>query len=246
MNISEQDLYLIEKKHQGDLSADEEQLYANKLKQDTNFALFEKEFIQLKQGIRSSKLKAITKRLQTLESKQPTTAAIDSEPEDDDQIKAGIRYAKKKALMGRLQELEKRPNRVVPIKNRSYMLPLAIAASILLIGVLTWQWIYTPTTSKTSNYFAHLNRDSANLSDGKTAGERAYDQQEYAKAWPLLVEEIKAPNDSLNMLYAGVAALGAGQPEKAITLLENHCGFRGVDLLSFNHSMVFGPWIFRK
>ena len=45
MNISEQDLFLIEKKHQGNLSAEEEELYAKKLKQDPNFALFEEEFV---------------------------------------------------------------------------------------------------------------------------------------------------------------------------------------------------------
>lgn len=105
-------------------------------------------------------------------------------------------------------------------KIRPMYLYLAAAASVLILLWLSplarlWQG-----SDPYAAYFAHLSRDNANLSLKTEDGSTAYDHQDYRKALPLLLEEVAAGGDSLNLIYAGVAAIGSGQAERAIPILE--------------------------
>jgi tetratricopeptide (TPR) repeat protein len=69
-------------------------------------------------------------------------------------------------------------------------------------------------------YFRHLPSENFHLGSEETLEERAlaaYEARDYAKALPLLLETVEMGGDSLNLLYAGVAALGLGDGEKAIS-----------------------------
>lgn len=112
------------------------------------------------------------------------------------------------------------PKTARPVLMRRLYLILAVAAAIALLVWLTpLSGLFQPT-SPYQDYFAHLPRDNANLSTDAEAGRRAYDQEDYETAFPALLAEVAAGGDSLNLIYAGVAALGSGQPERAIPLLE--------------------------
>lgn len=97
---------------------------------------------------------------------------------------------------------------------------LAIAAALLLLLWLNPLNSALQEQRPSDGFFAHLSRDNANLSDEGPLGRQAYDQHQYAKAYPALVAEVEAGGDSLNLIYAGVAAIGSGQADKAIALLE--------------------------
>lgn len=111
-----------------------------------------------------------------------------------------------------------KPQRSFLIRHR--YAGLAAAAAILLLLWLSplnqMIWPKRPA----ADFFAHLPRDNANLSDAGDTGQKAYDRQDYGKAYTLLLAEIAAGGDSLDIIYAGVAAIGSGQADKAIPLLQ--------------------------
>ena len=99
-----------------------------------------------------------------------------------------------------------------------------IAASVLLLIGLGW-WLLpsTPPAEQVArNSFTWLPRQEATLgpAEDARAGLRAYDRQDYATAYPLLLDGVAAGElDSINLLYAGVAALGADEAATAQTAL---------------------------
>lgn len=104
---------------------------------------------------------------------------------------------------------------------RRWYIGLAAAAAVLLffwLGPLSG--LFVSPSSPYDDYFAHLPRDNANLSTNVETGREAYDRQDYRKAYPALLAEVEAGGDSLDLIYAGVAAIGSGRPEAAIPILE--------------------------
>ena len=76
-------------------------------------------------------------------------------------------------------------------------------------------------------YFRHLPSENFHLGSAETLEERAlaaYEARDYETALPLLLETVEMGGDSLNLLYAGVAALGSGDgknPLKEIVVNTN-------------------------
>ena len=99
-----------------------------------------------------------------------------------------------------------------------------IAASVLLLIGLGW-WLLRsspPAEQLARNSFTWLPRQEATLgpAEDAQAGLLAYDRQDYATAYPLLLDGVAAGElDSINLLYAGVAALGADEAATAQTAL---------------------------
>ena len=121
----------------------------------------------------------------------------------------------------------------LPVRSpvRSMFTWLAVAAAVLALVIAGW-WVFRAAPVDAApplaeEYFAWLPRQEALLgpAEDAAAGLLAYDRQEYATAYPLLTRGVAAGSlDSVNLLYAGVAALGAGRSEEArevlTTLLE--------------------------
>ena len=100
-----------------------------------------------------------------------------------------------------------------------------IAATALLVIGLGW-WLFrgpSPVQQLAQDSFTWLPRQEATLGPAEDAqvGLRAYDRQEYAMAYPLLLEGVASGQlDSINLVYAGVAALGAHEPATARDALQ--------------------------
>ncbi|CAH1002269.1 hypothetical protein LEM8419_03188 [Neolewinella maritima] len=100
----------------------------------------------------------------------------------------------------------------------------AAAALLLLLGLSYWLLLDpSPTEQIVANEFAWLPRQEATLGPTEDIpdGLRAYDRQDYATAYPLLLQGVEAGQlDSINLLYTGVAALGAEAPTVARDALQ--------------------------
>ena len=140
-------------------------------------------------------------------------------PADDAALLLRERFAALEAELPRPSAAEPPPTRRRP--PRGIWL---IAATILLVFGLGW-WLFRgspPAEQLARNSFTWLPRQEATLSPAEDAqaGLRAYDRQDYATAYPLLLDGVAAGElDSINLLYAGVAALGAGEVATAQTAL---------------------------
>ncbi|SEQ59128.1 anti-sigma factor [Neolewinella agarilytica] len=80
-----------------------------------------------------------------------------------------------------------------------------------------------PYADLVREYFRHLPSENFHLGSEETLEERAlaaYEARDYATALPLLLETVEMGGDSLNLLYAGVAALGLGDGEAAVMYAE--------------------------
>ena len=97
---------------------------------------------------------------------------------------------------------------------------VSAAAAVLLLLAAGW-WLLQrpdPAARLAEEYFVWLPREEAMLGPGEDAanGLAAYDRQEYELAYPLLLSGVaNGVLDSVNLLYAGVAALGSDEPGKA-------------------------------
>lgn len=113
---------------------------------------------------------------------------------------------------------EKETKKVRSIRPIYYLLSAAAAVALILL------WLNFNDTllekDPASRYFTHLSRDNANLSPSIESGEDAYDQKKYDRAYALLLEEVAAGSDSLNLIYSSVAAIGSEQGAQAILILE--------------------------
>ena len=99
-----------------------------------------------------------------------------------------------------------------------------LAASFALLLVAAYWLIARPSPAErlAQERFAWLPRQEATLGPAEDAqrGLLAYDRQQYAAAYPLLRDGVAdGVLDSVNLLYAGVAALGAGEAATARELL---------------------------
>ncbi len=113
---------------------------------------------------------------------------------------------------------EKEIKKIRSIRPIYYLLSAAAAVALILLWLNFNDSLFEKDPA--SQYFSHLSRDNANLSPGIESGEDAYDQKKYDRAYTLLVEEVAAGSDSLNLIYASVAAIGNKQGAQAILILE--------------------------
>ena len=128
---------------------------------------------------------------------------------------------------------EKEEGKVISLKPKRRLfvrrasIGLGIAATILLLLWLSPLNNLLFPSDPYEQYFTHLPRDNANLSLNIEEGRQAYDQKNYNKAYPALMAEVEAGGDSLNLIYASVAAIGSGQADKAVAILEPLVGDDG-------------------
>ncbi|MBC6992945.1 hypothetical protein QWY85_03420 [Neolewinella lacunae] len=136
---------------------------------------------------------------------------------------------------------EKRIDPPATESNRAWLWYAIIALLLLLTALLAWKWLSGTETTTTSpppteqatentvyadlvkEYFRHLPSENFHLGSEQTLEERAlaaYEARDYATALPLLLETVATGGDSLNLLYAGVAALGMGDGERAMIYLD--------------------------
>lgn len=199
MNLSETDIFQLEALWQNSLESSEKEALEKRLQEDTEF----------------QKAAADWKLIVTEGFLPPT-----GEQKELAEIKARmLGYAEKdEAIAEGEQEKEVKSERK-PIIRRLYIGLAAAAALLLLLWLGPLKGLLFPN-SPSEQFFAHLPRDNANLSGDGETGQQAYDRKAYKKAYTALLAEIAAGGDSINIIYAGVAAIGSGQPEKAIPLLE--------------------------
>ena len=104
-----------------------------------------------------------------------------------------------------------------PLARRRLARLSAIAATFLLLVAAGYWYIQSANRNPrlAEEYFVWLPREEAMLGpiDDAARGLAAYDRQEYETAYPLLLSGVaNGVLDSVNLLYAGVAALGSNRP----------------------------------
>jgi anti-sigma factor RsiW len=127
-------------------------------------------------------------------------------------------------LRRHFRELEQQLPPVGAARRSLPLVWLSLAAGVLFLLLAGWFLLQSPNAEEqlAESNFAWLPRDEQRLGPGEAGqqGLSAYDQQQYARAFPLLVEGVAEGSiDSVNLIYAGVAAVGAGRPEEARTIL---------------------------
>lgn len=123
----------------------------------------------------------------------------------------------------------------------SWLRYVIVGILLLLAALLAWKWLADAGATSAApppppmeqpsetnvyadlakEYFRHLPSENFHLGSEETLEERAlaaYEERDYETALPLLLETVEQGGDSLNLLYAGVAALGMGDGEGASIL----------------------------
>ncbi len=194
MKLSEEDIIKLEAFWQGTLDANEQAELERQLQEDEAFQEAAEEW-----------------KLIVNEGFLPPQEEL----EEQEEIKRRMQAYAKEPEAETTTESKARPFRL----RRLYIGLAAAAALLLLLWFGPLGRILGPS-SPADEFFAHLPRDNANLSDPGDAGKQAYDQQTYRKAYTALLQDVASSGDSLNLIYASVAAIGSGQAEKAIPILE--------------------------
>ncbi|MBX2874172.1 MAG: hypothetical protein KTR30_18785 [Saprospiraceae bacterium] len=198
-NLSEADIQKLEDYWSGLLDAEEAHLLEQRLESDSAFREAAAEW-----------------RLVLEEALVPPL----EEKEEQDEIKARLLgYASDEKKTSHFVEHKELKRRKPAVLRRIYT-GLAVAAAIALLLWLTpLNQLFQPQ-NRSDAFFTHLSRDNANLSSDISIGEQAYDQKKYKKAFPALMDDVRSQGDSLNLIYASVAAIGSGQGEQAIQILD--------------------------
>ena len=128
--------------------------------------------------------------------------------------------AERAVLRQQLRAIDAAEDRRSPGARPRFRQLLAIAATVLLLVAAGWWFLRTPNTNPrlAEEYFVWLPREEARLGPAEDAarGLAAYDRQEYETAYPLLLSGVaNGVLDSVNLLYAGVSALGINRPQDA-------------------------------
>lgn len=103
--------------------------------------------------------------------------------------------------------------------------PVLVATALLLLAAFAIYYLTSATSAEervVADNFVWLPRQEATLGAQENAerGLAAYDRQEYGLAYPLLQQGVAdGVLDSVNLLYAAVAALGDDKPAPARDLL---------------------------
>jgi len=195
MNLSETDIIQLEAYWAGQLEADEQAAIEKRLEEDQAFqaAAMEWELI-VKEGFMPS----------------------EEELEEAETIKQRLlTYSDKEVRI--VQKKIERSNRY-RLNRRVYIGLAAAAAVAVLLWVSPLREIFQ--SDPYGEFFTHLSRDNANLSNEAVDGKKAYDERDYKAAYPALLAEVETGGDSLNLIYASVAAIGSQQAEQAISILK--------------------------
>lgn len=195
MKLNEADIHLLEDYWSERLTPEERAAVEKRLEEDADFRTAAAEWEQfLAEGFGPPAEEA--EELQEIKKRLATYGQLDTgRPEDREQATSTFQL-------------------------RRIYIGLAAAAAILLLFLFTPLGELFQPADPYADYFTHLPRDNANLSDNTENGRLAYDRQDYQSAYPALVAEVAAGADSLNLLYAAVAAIGSGQPAAAVSILE--------------------------
>lgn len=201
MNLSETDIFQLEALWQNSLESSEKEALEKRLHEDAEFHKAAEDW-----------------KLIVTEGFLPPTA----EQKELAEIKARmLDYAQTSETTPKQEKNKEEKSEQKPIIRRLYIGLAAAAALLLLFWLGPLKGLLLPIpNSPSEQFFAHLPRDNANLSGDGETGQQAYDRKAYKKAYTALLDEVAAGGDSLNIIYAGVAAIGSGQAEKAIPLLE--------------------------
>lgn len=192
MRLSEEDIIKLEALWQGALDSTERAALEKQLQEDSDFQQAAEEW-----------------KLIVSEGFLPPQEEL----EEQEEIKKRMQAYAQEAEIDSVAEAER------PFRIRRLYIGLAAAVLLLLLWLGPLGRVLGPS-SPADNFFAHLPRDNANLSDPGDAGKQAYDRQTYKRAYTALLQDVASGGDSLNLIYAGVAAIGSGQAEKAIPILE--------------------------
>lgn len=199
MNLSEKDIFQLEALWQKSLDPSEKEALEKRLEEDAEFQKAAEDW-----------------KLIVTEGFLPPT----EEQNELAEIKARmLDYAQTSEATPKQEKNKEEKSEQKPIIRRLYIGLAAAAALLLLFWLGPLKGLLLPN-SPSEQFFAHLPRDNANLSGDGETGQQAYDRKAYKKAYTALLAEVAAGGDSLNIIYAGVAAIGSGQAEKAIPLLE--------------------------
>jgi len=199
MNLSETDIFQLEALWQNSLDPSEKEALEKRLQDDAEFQKAAEDWKLI-----------VTKGFLPPTEEQKELAEIKARM---------LGYAEVSEASPKQEKEKEQKTERKPIIRRLYIGLAAAAALLLLLWLGPLKGLLLPD-SPTDQFFAHLPRDNANLSGDGETGQQAYDRKAYKKAYPALLEEVAAGGDSLNIIYAGVAAIGSGQAEKAIPLLE--------------------------
>jgi len=194
MRLSEEDIIKLEAMWQGALDSTERAALEKQLQEDAAFHEAAEEW-----------------KLIVSEGFLPPQEEL----EEQEEIKKRMQAYAQEAEIDSVAEAER------PFRIRRLYIGLAAAAVLLLLLWLGPLGRVLGPSSPADNFFAHLPRDNANLSDPGDAGKQAYDRQTYKRAYTALLQDVASGGDSLNLIYASVAAIGSGQAEKAIPILES-------------------------
>lgn len=198
MNLNETDIAALENYWQGKLTNSARTELENRLTKDKSFREAAANWqLLIKEGFMPSKeelaeAEQIKSRLLTYEGLTAESSELDALPTAQGEKKGRIRYLH---------------------------IALSAAAAILLLVIVS-PYLLQQNEGEYASFFEHLPRDNANLSTNGLTGEQAYDEKKYVVAYPKLLAEVAENGDSLNIIYAGVAAIGSQQGAKAITLLK--------------------------
>jgi len=199
MNLSEKDIFQLEALWQNSLDPSEKEALEKRLQEDAEFHQAAEDWkLIVKEGFLPPKEER--KELAEIKTRM-------------------LGYAEASEASPKQEKEKEQKTERKPIIRRLYIGLAAAAALLLLLWLGPLKGLLLPD-SPTDQFFAHLPRDNANLSGDGETGQQAYDRKAYKKAYPALLEEVAAGGDSLSIIYAGVAAIGSGQAEKAIPLLE--------------------------
>ena len=196
MNLSDTDLQLLEDFWNENLPPEKKQELEERLANDTEFRMAAEDW---KMFYAEAKI-------------PPTKESLEAEEIKNRLLKYSAAERPETAV-----DKEKIAKKTFSIRPIYYLLSAAAAVALILLWLNFNDTLFEADPA--SRYFTHLSRDNANLSPEIENGEDAYDQKKYKRAYTLLLEEVAEGSDSLNLIYASVAAIGSQQAEKAIPIL---------------------------
>jgi tetratricopeptide (TPR) repeat protein len=156
---------------------------------------------------------------------------------DVDFKKAAIEYQATVAVLNTVRERESKafltkvnatmPPVMLPIERPNFRLWAMAAAVLLMVSVGFWLFkngddgvkLKSPVADCFEVYPSLNSTRGAEQKDNNTAAFEAYDARKYAKSADLFGKAFTENRDSILLFYKGIAELGGGETQKAVTNL---------------------------